>query len=54
MDIDKVNFSYFTKAELIKTIKRMSVRQTALLQRIAELECQLQIAQLGGEMIDRV
>jgi hypothetical protein len=48
-----VNWSFFTKRELIKTIKRMSERQTALLQRIAELEVQLQIAQMGGEMIER-
>lgn len=34
----KANWSSFTKAELIKTVKRLDARQTKLLNRIAELE----------------
>jgi hypothetical protein len=34
----KVNWTSFTKAELIKTVKQLNVRQTKLLNRIAELE----------------
>lgn len=35
---DQVNWNSFTKAELIKTIRTLHVRQTKLLNRIAELE----------------
>lgn len=37
----KPNWNSFTKAELIKTVKALHVRQTRLLNRIASLERQL-------------
>lgn len=37
----KPNFASFTKAELVKTVKKLDARQTKLLNRIAELEGQI-------------
>lgn len=37
----KPNLTSFTKAELVKTVKKLDARQTKLLNRIAELEGQI-------------
>lgn len=44
----KPNFASFTKAELVKTVKKLDARQTKLLNRIAEL--QGEIAQLRADI----
>lgn len=37
----KPNFASFTKAELVKTVKKLDARQTKLLNEIAQLKAQL-------------
>lgn len=46
----KANWSSFTKAELIRTIKALDRRQTQLLNTIANLEAQVKIADVAKDL----